>query len=319
MKTTTNIIYSTFAVFTLACLAFAQQAPDSVSIKVITTFDYPAIGNEVTQPQKINDTGDIVGSYFNSNGMGRGFIRSRNGRFSAPIVEPNDSCNLTEGRGINNSRLICGDYYVGDCTTYHGYFLMDGNFSEFDVPDSVSTGVFGVNDAGDFCGNFTDTTGFTQGFVSIGGTITPFSVPGATSTTASGLNSSNQSVGYYIDASGISHGFSRGSNGALHFPIDPPGSTLTILIGNNDSNWMVGRYVTADGVTHGLVFVPPNRFFTFDYPGSILTTFNGINRDGFISGHYNDAAGVGHGIIARVRVGAAANEEGREIVSPTPR
>jgi len=66
-------------------------------------------------------------------------------------------------------------------------------------------------------------------------------------------------------------------------------------------------------VTHGLFFVPPNRFLTFDYPGSILTTFNGINRDGFICGHYNDAAGVGHGIIARVRVGAAANAEGTEM------
>ena len=72
-----------------------------------------------------------------------------------------------------------------------------------------------------------------------------------------------------------------------------------------------------DGVTHGLFFVPPNRFFTFDYPGSILTTFNGINRDGFICGHYNDAAGVGHGIIARVRVGPAANEEGTDFALET--
>src|SRR5215831_1413492 len=178
MKTIANSIYSTFAVFTLACFAFAQQAPESVSIRVITTFDYPAIGNEVTEPEKINDTGDIVGSYFNSNGMGRGFVRFANGSFSAPIVDPNDTCNLTEGRGINNSRLICGDYYVGDCTTYHGFFLMDGNFSDFDVPDSLSTSVSGVNNVGDFCGDFTDSTGLMQGFVSIGGTITPFSVPG---------------------------------------------------------------------------------------------------------------------------------------------
>src|SRR5215472_3979428 len=103
MKPITNIIYSTFAVFTLACSAFAQQAPDSVSIRVITTFDYPGSGNFATQPQKINDTGEIVGSYFNSNGVNRGFIRFRNGRFSAPIVDPNDTCNMTEGRGINNS------------------------------------------------------------------------------------------------------------------------------------------------------------------------------------------------------------------------
>ena len=300
MKTIANILYSTFAVFTLAYFAFAQKAPESVSIRVITTFDYPGIGNEGTQPQKINDTGDIVGAYQDSSGVSRGFVRFRNGNFSAPIVDPNDTCDFTYGSGINNSRLVCGEYSAGDCTTNHGFFLMGGNFSEFDVSDSLSTDVLGVNNVDDFCGDFTDATGLTQGFVSIGGTITPFSVPGATSMTASGLNSSNQSVGYYTDASGITHGFWRDNNGALHFPIDPPGSTLTGLIGNNDSNWMVGRYVTVDGVTHGLFFVPPNRFFTFDYPGSTFTSFNGINRDGFICGRYRDASGIGHGIIARL-------------------
>ena len=193
MKTISNIIYSTFAVFTLACFAFAQRAPDSVSIRVIATFDYPGTGNSIF-PQKINDTGDIVGNYLDSSDVSRGFVRFRNGNFSAPIVDPNDTCNVTEGSGINNSRLVCGEYQNGSDCLYHGYFWMGGNFSEFDVPDSVGTELRGVNDVGDFCGNFTDATGLTQGFVSIGGTITPFSVPGATSTTAVGLNSSNQTV-----------------------------------------------------------------------------------------------------------------------------
>src|SRR5262249_37576652 len=126
MKTKTNIIYPTFAVFTLACFAFAQQAPESVSIRVITTFDYPGTGNEATQPQKINDRGDIVGVYYDSNGMGRGFVRFANGSFSAPIVDPNDTCNMTEGAGINNSRLICGEYQNGSDCLYHGYFWMGG-------------------------------------------------------------------------------------------------------------------------------------------------------------------------------------------------
>src|SRR5438067_13724643 len=87
---------------------FAQQAPDSVSIRVITTFDYPGTGNS-TEPANINDTNDIVGTYIDSNGAWRGFVRFRNGNFSAPIVDPNDSCNYTAGRGINNSRLVCGE------------------------------------------------------------------------------------------------------------------------------------------------------------------------------------------------------------------
>src|SRR5262249_5029881 len=216
---------STVAVFTLACSAIAQLAPDSLTIRLITTFDYPAIRNEATQPQKINDTGEIVGSYFNSNGLGRGFVRFRNGNFSAPIVDPNDTCNVTVGTGINNSRLISGSYQSGSDCTSHGYFLMGSNFSEFDVADSISTDVGGVNNVGDFCGDFTDSTGLMQAFISIGGAITPFSVPGATLTTTAGLNGLNQAAGTYVDASGISHGFWRDSNGALHFPIDPPGST----------------------------------------------------------------------------------------------
>src|SRR6266496_4234828 len=91
---------------------FAQQAPESVSIRVITTFDYPGTGN-LTLPQQINDAGDIVGYYidFFSNAEDRGFVRFANGNFSAPIVEPNDTCMDTRARGINNSRLVCGEYH----------------------------------------------------------------------------------------------------------------------------------------------------------------------------------------------------------------
>src|SRR5260370_23426947 len=88
---------------------FAQQALNSVSISVITTFDYP--GTVIsTQPQKINDASDIVGTYVDSLGVTRGFVRFSNGTFSAPIVEPNDTENFTQGRGINDLGTVCGDY-----------------------------------------------------------------------------------------------------------------------------------------------------------------------------------------------------------------
>src|SRR5437899_12762946 len=84
---------------------FAQQAPDSVSIRVITTFDYPGTGN-YTHPQKINDTNDIVGGYFDSSAVTtRGFVRFSDGTFSAPLVDPNDTCNFRLARGINHSSL----------------------------------------------------------------------------------------------------------------------------------------------------------------------------------------------------------------------
>jgi len=295
---------------------FAQQATNSVSIQVITTFDYP--GSVIsTQPQKINDGLDIVGIFVDSLRVTRGFVRFSSRNFSAPIVEPNDTENFTQGRGINNLGTVCGDY-AGSDDNGHGFFLSRGTFTQYNVANALATLVFGINNVGDFAGTFSNGGGIFQAFVSLGGAVTSFSVPGASSTFAYQLNRSNQLVGYYIGSSGILHGYFRDPNGALHFPIDPPGSTGTVLFGLNDFNWVVGRYSDSSGVTHGLFFVPPNKFFTFDYPGSTLTSLNGINAAGFICGRYRDASGVDHGFLAFVTGAPRANEADTEMWHESP-
>src|SRR5438552_1940618 len=296
-----NIILAVLFVFPLMG-TFAQQAANSGSIEVITTFDYPGTGIVTTSPQKINERGDIVGEFIDSSGVVRGFVRFSDGSFSAPIVDPNDTVGFTEGRGINNSGTVCGDYNTSDGNS-HGFFLSGGTFTEYDVPGALNTAVLGINDPGDFSGTFSDDDVIGQAFVSVGGTVTSFSVPGATATLAYQLNNSKQFVvAYHIDSSGILHGYFRDANGALHFPIDPPGSVQTILFGDNNRNWAVGRYADGSGATHGLFFTAPNNFFTFDYPGSTFTSLNGINAQGFICGRYGDPSmpGIAHGIIARV-------------------
>src|SRR5213592_3782660 len=290
---------------------FAQQAANSGSIEVIVTFDYPGAGNS-TLPQKINERGDVVGVFVDSNGVTRAFVRFSDGSFSDPIVDPNDTVGFTEGRGINNSRTVCGDYASSDGNS-HGFFLSGGTFTEYDVPGALSTAVLGINDLADFAGAFDPGSGILQGFVSVGGTMTSFSVPGALQTLAYEINNSNELVvGYYIDSSGIVHGYYRDATGTLHFPIDPSGSVATVLFGLNDRNWVVGRYADSSGVTHGLFFVPPNSFFTFDYPGSTFTSLNGISAQGFICGRYVDASGT-HGFLARVRGTPPTREAGTEM------
>src|SRR5215469_9626318 len=186
---------------------FAQQAPNSGSISVITTFVYPGTVKS-TQPQKINDEGDIVGTYVDSLGVQRGFVRFSNGNFSSPIVEPNDTKNLTQARGINNSGTVCGDY-IGSDSFDHGFFLSGGAFTQYNVPGAIATVVLGINNVGDFVGGFSEGSGIFQAFVNLGGNVTPFNVSGASTTFANQLNRSNQVVGYYIDGSGILHGYSR--------------------------------------------------------------------------------------------------------------
>ena len=170
---------------------FAQQAANSGSIEVITTFDYPGAGN-LTLPQKINERGDVVGEFIDPNGVTRGFVRFSNGSFSDPIVDPNDTVGFTEGRGINNSRTIAGDYVISD-GTLHSFFLSGGTFTEYDVPGAVQTNLLSINDPGDFTGGFDpDGSGVFQAFVGRGGTLTTFSVPGSLSTFAYEINNNKK-------------------------------------------------------------------------------------------------------------------------------
>src|SRR6185436_10537298 len=291
---------------------FALQAATSGSIEVITTFDYPGTGNN-TLPQKINERGDIIGVFIDSSGVTRGFIRFSDGSFSAPIVDPNDTVGFTEGRGINNSGTVAGDYVISDGTV-HSFFLSGGIFTEYDVPGAVQTNLLSINDTGEFTGGSDPGSGIFEAFVGRDGTLTTFSVPVALLTLAYEINNNKKLVvGYFIDAGGILHGYYRDANGALHFPIDPSGSVTTVLFGLNDRNWVVGRYADSGGATHGLFFIPPNQFATFDYPGSTFTSLNGINDKGVICGRYVDASGIAHGFLARVRGIPPTNAAGPEI------
>src|SRR5262245_5570312 len=214
--------------------AFAQQAAPSGSIEVITTFDYPGTGNN-TLPQKMNERGDIVGEFIDSAGVVRGFVRFSDGSFSDPIVDPNDTVGFTEGRGINNSRTVAGDYVISDGTV-HSFFLSGSTFTEYDVPGAVQTNLLSISESGDFTGTFDpDGSGVFQAFVSSGGTITSWTVPAALSTLAYDTNNNKKLVvGYFIDAAGILHGYYRDVAGTLHFPIDPSGSVATVLFGLNN-------------------------------------------------------------------------------------
>ena len=309
-----QIIISILAVLFVFPLmgTFAQQAASSGSIEVITTFDYPGAGN-FTLPQKINERGDVVGEFIDSSGVTRGFVRFSDGSFSAPIVDPNDTVGFTEGRGINNSRTVVGDYVISDGTV-HSFLLSGSTFTEYDVPGAVQTNLLSINEPGDLTGAFDpDGSGIFQAFIDRGGTITSYSVPGAAGTLAYEMNNNKKlTVGYYIDAAGVLHGQYRDHSGALHFPIDPPGSVGTVLFGVDNKNDVVGRYADAAGATHGLFFVPPDSFFTFDYPGSAFTSLNGINQRGDIVGRYVDAAGIAHGFIARVQGTPSGNAMGKQ-------
>ena len=310
-----NLFMNILGVF-IALILAGTVAP-AATITVLETFDFPGTGSN-TLPQKINDNGFIVGIVIDAAGVSKGFIRSRAGNFSDAFVEPNDTGNLTNGRGINNARIVNGEYLDGSTGTFHGYRLGKGIFTEYDITGALDTVPLGLNNVGDFCGNVILSDGTSPAFLNLSGNVTMFSVPDSTATLAYSINLSLQAVGYYIDAAGVLHGYLRASDGTLTFPIDATGSTQTILFDINDLNWVVGRYADSAGVTHGLFFRTPDDITTFDYPGAAgFTSLNGINRNGYVCGRYLDSAGIAHGFLGRVNPnGTAQPDQSKSPVTP---
>jgi hypothetical protein len=312
---TRNLFMNILGIF-IALILAGTVAP-AATITVLETFDFPGATTVATQPQKINDAGLIVGIVVDSAGVTKGFLRGRSGNFSQAFSEPNDTGNYTAGRGINNARVVNGEYLDGTTGTFHGYRLFQGIFTEYNVPNSSSTIPLGINNLGNFCGSLVSTDGSQPAFLNVAGNVTRFTVPDATATLAYSINSTNQVVGYYIDAAGVLHGYLRASDGTLTFPVDAVGSTQTILFANNDANWGVGRYVDSSGVTHGLFFQTPDDIRTFDFPGAAgFTSLNGVNQDGYVSGRYLDSAGIAHGFLGKIVSGAAQPEQSKPPVTP---
>jgi hypothetical protein len=133
----------------------AQAA--SITIDVLTTFDYPDTDVVVTLPTSINLAGDIAGYHTDCEWSYSQFRAVSPRSLEPPIVDPNDTANLTQAEGINNSRTVSGWYSSGTPVNTHSFFLSGGIFTTLDVSGAFNTYVDAINDAGDFAGTF-DTT-----------------------------------------------------------------------------------------------------------------------------------------------------------------
>ena len=152
------------ATLTLSLVGTVAQA---ATIDLLQTFDYPGLAGEVnaTLPQKISDQEDLVGIVIFATGVEKAFIyKTRNGRFSDPFAEPNDTGHMTHGRGINNRRHVVGEYLNGSDGTFHGYKLLHPTFVDFDVTGALDTIPLGINNAGDFVGYCYSQRQYTAGF-----------------------------------------------------------------------------------------------------------------------------------------------------------
>ncbi len=170
---------------------------------ITTWVEFP--GADQTVIRGINDTGDVVGEYENSDGIRHAFARF-DGNFVTLDVPLADA---SRARGINNLGEVIG-FWDDSSGLRHGFIRTpDGTFTTFDFPGASETLFGDINDIGEIVGTYFDGAGTPHGFLITAPLLQflPFDVPGSVGTLATGINETGQLTGEWIDGAGIHRGF----------------------------------------------------------------------------------------------------------------
>jgi uncharacterized membrane protein len=111
----------------------------------------------------MNDSLQIVGYYFDVNGVTHGFLKPR----SAPAIAIDvPFADNTGAYGINNAGTIVGRYRINGGPR-HGFLLSKGNITTVDYPGAVHTWITTINDRGDLGGFYEDADGNFHGWIGL--------------------------------------------------------------------------------------------------------------------------------------------------------
>ena len=168
-----------------------------------TVFDVPVPGTTNTSPFKINDSDQIVGTYYTPSY--HGFVKTGESFYYFDYPSSTD----TEARGINNKGQVVGRYWDAD-QKIHGYVhdITKNTYTPIDYPGAVATGIYGINDLGQMVGYYQDGQGSRHPLVYSEGAFTILHIPGdGAFSIAHDIDNHGNVVGAYrYDRSNL-HGF----------------------------------------------------------------------------------------------------------------
>lgn len=190
--------------------------------------------NNLDEAGNINDLGQIVGGYTDTNGVTHGYLLSH-GHYT--VLDDPQAAGYTNATGINDLGQIVGSYFDSS-GVQHGFLLSHGKYTTLDDPNSTGgTQAFQINNFGQIVGSFGGTatsfgsaaTAGEHGFVLSGGVYTTLDDPngvtnGQSSTYAEGINDFGEVVGFYFDSNGLVHGFSAMPASGVNLPFATPDS-----------------------------------------------------------------------------------------------
>jgi hypothetical protein len=217
----------------------------------ITTFGVPNAA--ATDPEVINNNGEIAGNFLAEDDSYHGFLRAKNGKITT-FDPPGSNCNNdglgTSVYGLNSAGTIIGQACIFN--VMHN-FVRDsrGHFTTIDPPGSVSSTTTAINASGAIAGSFGGSDGVGHGYIrDPSGSFTIVNAPRPAKqqgVTIAGLNNAGATVGTFINA----QCFIRSASGVFT-KLKVPGAVnttegfSTYPTSINDRRQVVGYYFTSE-------------------------------------------------------------------------
>lgn len=168
-----------------------------------TMIAVPFAGALATFPYGINNSGEIVGGWWDSNKDEHSFTLIGGAYTSFDYPGASESGAF----GINSAGDIVGGYNDSSGVP-HGFLLTGGTYTSIEFPGAVDTEAIAINDSGVIVGVYlTSDPNLTQGFVLSGGVYTTLTIPGEPYTFLDDINNNGVVVGNYQDAAGLTVSF----------------------------------------------------------------------------------------------------------------
>jgi len=225
----------------------------------------------------VNNSGVIVGQYYDQNGVFHGFMLDH-GK-GTTIDDPNGTNTLCAG--INSGGAIVGQYTApsGD---NHGFLYQNGTFTEI-APDKLS-GASGINDKGDIVGGYTHCQFCQQhGFLWNGHKYKRLDVPGAMWTGAGSIN--HQEVITIIAPDNSNHFRSYLYRHGKYTEVKVPGAFETFVEGINNLGDLILTWDDWQQNEHSALRHNGN-FYKFNYSKGVATLAFDLNDHHLIVGDY---------------------------------
>ena len=181
-----------------------------------------------------------------------------------------------------------------------GFTLINGEFKDYDFPDSQGTYFYALGNDGTAAGHYQDSEGLYHGVVLENGNLREWRFQDAVQTEIYGFSDRTKALtGSFVDSSGVRRGFSG------DIVVERPGASATYADFVSWTGNIVGSYVDTKGVYHAYMRSPVGRFLSIDLPNALNLEYfflHGLNRARTVVGR---AKAVGD--VPRTYVGSPLN------------